>query len=450
MPHPRNILVIGCRGLRVDAFGEAGLWPIVTPHLDNLVDHGLAFNAVAASPGADPAWVSLLSGLHVRQHGLVDDHQNLPRIGGWLGTLRAGGYHTVGVGQLGPVARQLDEMRIVGPLTQTTGGSCEYLRFATKIGVSLPVQAQRRHRMAQGPFGMARGLEEPTHDVDGFIGSTAVSMIERLPRNKPWCMTLGLTGPGNDLPAPQLYEHVLEPDRLTRPFTPADMRSVEQLAWFDYPRHLLQGVDPNEAARIRQHYLARVCMLDAMVGMLRDAIDRHGHAPDTWIVLVSDRGYLLGEHGLYSGTSFLTGQTNTPLWLLPPAGLNRPDAPVDEPEDLLISMVDLAPTLCAIGQVDGRAGWPGRSLLPAVAGEAVGSPLTISEYRQRVMLETMRHKVAFDLEEQAPRLLFDLVTDQQEKRNLIDTPAAANVLDGLRVQMAEALMPLRAVGPRGI
>jgi hypothetical protein len=62
----------------------------------------------------------------------------------------------------------------------------------------------------------------------------------------------------------------------------------------------------------------------------------------------------------------------------------------------------------------------------------------------------MRHKVAFDLDEQAPRLLFDLVTDQQEKRNLIESPAAANVLDRLRVQLSEALLPLRAVGARGI
>lgn len=444
------MLVILCRGLRVDAFGDAGVWPIVTPHLDNLVDHGLAFNAVAASPGAGPAWVSLLSGLHVRQHGLVDDAGRSPRINGWLAPLREGGYHTVGVGELGWVARQLDEMRMVGPITQTRGGSCEYLRFATKVGLSLPVQAQRQHRMRQGPFGMGRGLEEPTHDVDGFIGSAAVSMIERLPRNKPWCMTIGLTGPGNDLPAPQLYEHVLEPDRLTRPFTPVDMRSVEQLAWFDYPRHLLQGVDPSEAARIRQHYLARVCMLDAMVGMLRDAIDRHGHAANTWIVLAGDRGCLLGEHGLYGGTSFVTGQANTPLWLLRPTGMNRTDPSAQQADDLLISTVDLAPTLCAIGQTDAPAEWPGRSLLPAAAGEAVGSPVTISEYRRRIMLETMRHKVAFDLDEQAPRLLFDLVTDQQEKRNLIESPAAANVLDRLRVQLSEALLPLRAVGARGI
>ena len=82
----------------------------------------------------------------------------------------------------------------------------------------------------------------------------------------------------------------------------------------------------------------------------------------------------------------------------------------------------------------------------AVHGRGVGDEASISEFGGRLMLETLRYKVAFDVETARPRMLFDLLRDPEERNDLLDTEVSANVLDMLRWQLGQSLVPLRAGG----
>jgi len=445
MPRDRNILVILTSGQRGDALGGAGVWPIETPHLDDLALAGLALTTVSPSPARVPALISVLSGLHVRQHGVTDETDAVPAVGGWMGRLAEAGYHTVGVGRVGPIADCLDEARLVAEVDVTDAGMCEYLRYAEQTGVLERVEQQRRVRARSGPFDMADGMDEPTDDVDGFILASALATMEQLPRDRRWAMVVALTGPGNDLPAPRGYVQQIPRRGLRRGLVPPDQREVDLYADFPYPRHLLQEVDVKTAITLRQHYLARVAMLDASVGMLRDAVGRFGHARRTWTVLAGDRGQLLGERGLFACTSFLGSSTYAPLWVAPPGGEATDKTNEDEirGQDGLISGVDIAATICAIGGVDAPVGCTGESVLPALGEANVGRDAAISEFGDRLMIETLQYKAVFNVKTGKAEVLFDLLHDPDERENLVETEG--DTIERLRLKLAEKLLPLRPV-----
>lgn len=445
MPISRNLLVILTSGQRPDAFSHIGSWPLNTPQLDAIAKSGVALAAVTASPATAPGLTTLFTGLHPRQHGVLDDGLDTHApIGGWVRQLIEAGYHAVGVGRIAPIAHQLHDSCIVADPGSLDPRGCSYLSAVEGRGILLRILRQREQRMKTGPFELDAPAIAPTDDIDGFIAQRARQMIERLPTDRPWVCIVSFTGPGNDLPAPSYYFNKVDSPKLTERFIPADLRKLDYYAETVYPRALTQRLNADAIAHIRRHYLARVTLIDHAIGVLRDAIDRNGHTPRTWISFTSDHGMMLGEKGLVGHRATLGAALYVPLYFLPPAGLPARD-PARVPSNGLISSVDFVATLCAIAGVDAPRGCTGHSLLPAMHGEDVGGDCVISEYGTRLILETLQHRGVFDVETQKLRALFDLLKDPDERNDLADHPEAMNVSDMLRWTLANALMRLRPI-----
>jgi arylsulfatase A-like enzyme len=444
MPFRRNLLIILTHGLRADALGDAQAWPLRTPALEKLAQRGACLIAGSACPADPGGMVSLLTGLHVRQHGYFDQAPGPAACEGFPAQLADAGYHVVGVGQVGAIEPWLDEAILVEDVEQADSARCQYLTAMRAKGFRAAIQQQRRQRQRYGPFEPDRLLLEPDDDVDGFIAVEARRAMERLPRDKPWALIVIFSGPGNDLPPPVLYDGLIEPELLTDGFTPADFTQVDALAELDFPRVLLQRLEPGKIGRIRADYLGRVSLIDHGLGRLMASVEERPDASRIWTLLASDRGCLLGEHGLIGHRSFLAGAIEVPILIVPPApGRAAPQ----EFHDGLISTVDLAATLAALAGCDSPRASAGRSLLPALSGEPVLPVLgggIISEFGPRLMLETERYRVIFHAELQRAIALYDLLFDPDERENLIELPTGRNVLDALRWRLGDALLPLRA------
>jgi hypothetical protein len=80
-----------------------------------------------------------------------------------------------------------------------------------------------------------------------------------------------------------------------------------------------------------------------------------------------------------------------------------------------------------------------------LSGEVVGRTAQISEFASWLALETLQHRIVFDTDRQQPLMIFDLLEDPDERRDLLGTPAGSNVIDMLRWQLAGELMPLRPI-----
>lgn len=459
----RNLIVILARGLRSDALQDERAWPLQTPRLQALADRGLRLVATSASPADPGGRASLLTGLHARQHGLLYDRDatqpTRPRPGrtepsrpledGLPQRLRAAGYHLVGVGQVESFRAALHQAVVVAELDQLNPPRCDYFRAMQDAGLAPALIEQRKQRLRTGPFepiAAGRLLLDVEQDPDGFIGAAAVRALKDMPTDRPWALFVVFTGPGNDLPPPTIYSEMIPHKRLEGGFVPAELTALDALAEPAYPRVMLQRLEPHMVTRLRADYLGRVAMLDHHAGKLADMLTNRADRSRTWTCVTSDHGHLLGEHGLIGRRSFFFGAVQTPIILTPPPFDDRYTAV--EMEQGLYSTVDVAPTLAALAGCDMAHETAGRSLLPLLQGGAVlpqfPGDSALSEFNDRLMLETEQHKIVFHRTTRQCLGLYDLLTDPDERVNLLGKPRGSNVLDALRWRLAEALLPLRA------
>ena len=440
----RNLVIMFGHGLRSDALSDSQAWPLDTPSLQALASRGLRMIATSACPSDPGGMVSLLTGLHARQHGCWRQGATAPACAGWTAALADSGYHVVGVGRVGLIQQWLTEAVAVADVDELAPAQCAYLEAMRAKGLDAAVTQQRRQRKRAGPFEPDRLALDPNDDVDGFIALEARRALERMPADRPWALVVIFTGPGNELPPPTLYDGIVDAHALEVGFVPADQTRIDALAELDYPRVMLQRLGPAAIGRIRSDYLGRVSLLDHGVGRLMSAADDRADRDRTWFVLGSDRGCLLGEHGLVGHRSFLAAALETPAIIAQPTAVS-----VDR-SDELISNVDLAATIPHLAGADLPPAVAGRSLLPLLAGEPltprIAGGAVLCEYGRRLLLESERHKVVFDTETRQVIGLYDLLDDPDEKNNLLDTGEGQNLLDTMRWRVGDALLSLRSPG----
>ncbi len=462
MPLDRNLIIIFARGLRSDALEDSRCWPLQTPYLQRLSEKGVRLVATSACPADHGGMVSLLTALHARQHGYLDQGQppvptatgsktdggnvslaQQAACDGWPAQLVDVGYHLVGVGCVAAIEPWFDTAVLVKDVdAMDARDSCAYLTATRQKGITAAILHQRRQRQRSGPFEPDRLLIEPADDIDGFITDQACKLLTEMPADRRWALVVIYSGPGNGLPPPTLYEGMIDPSQLSHGFTPADFTEVDALAELDHPRVMLQRLEPQQIGRIRSDYLGRVSLIDHGLGRLQAALEDRPDHQQAWFVFGSDRGQLLGENGLVGHRSFLSPAIDVPVIIAPPGGTPKVD------QNQRVSTVDVAATIAELGGCDPLKAGAGRSLVPILKGQRLDRPdqeAWISEFGTRLMLRTDRYKVIFNTDSRQAIGLYDLDEDPQEQKNLIGTIVGENLLYALRWRVGNALMPLRAM-----
>jgi len=106
--------------------------------------------------------------------------------------------------------------------------------------------------------------------------------------------------------------------------------------------------------------------LDEQLGLLFDELERRGVLDQTWVVITSDHGEGLGEHGLFEhGFSLYRTEIHVPLLLIPPAS-REAGRVVRE----TVSLRDLPATIVELVSLGDRPPFPGRSLAALWGGSA--------------------------------------------------------------------------------
>ena len=169
-----------------------------------------------------------------------------------------------------------------------------------------------------------------------------------------WLHTRGMGGPW-DAPL-ELRQQYADPEDPPSP----DFTAVPAMELGD-------DADPDKLLGIAHAYAAQVSVLDTCIGALVDAIEESGLADNTLLLLLSARGFALGEHrrvGADDGRLF--GETTHLAWMLRfPGGLGgaaRSQALV-QPADLPATILD----------------WLGLPADPALASTTISAILSQSQ-----------------------------------------------------------------------
>jgi choline-sulfatase len=389
-----NVLLITTDQQSSRSLAALGQATGATPHLDALAQRGTLFaNSWCVDPSCSPARAAWVMGRPGSETGVVlnrlESRNDLPEMGGWLrdqgvNTLLLGKWHVPG---LDP--RAGFSVGCPAPLNADLGDPMQ-LRAALGALATLP---------ADQPFFLWVSLLGP-HDV-----CHATILLHQLQAHGA---ILGDVPPEALPPAP-----VNLTDRAGEPALIGQARRGPAVGSWTAEgfRHLRWWND------------RMVGMVDAIIGRLLQGLAESVHAANTSVIVTSDHGENLGEHGLTFKESPYEAALSVPFFFSAPGRV----AATGVDRQRLVSGLDVFPTVCDLFGLAPPPGLPGRSVLAQLEGRDPGHPYIVSETLvEGRMVRDARYKlVRFRADPQG--MLFDLQADPYERHNRFGDAALAGV-----------------------
>jgi arylsulfatase A-like enzyme len=452
-----NVLLFVVDALRADVLEPYGHPRVKTPNAMSLSERGVVFeNAFVQAPYTWTSFGSLLTGKYPRRHGLVlmdprvrmslQANVTLPlhlkqaaHAGG--GTLRDGDF--------------AGATFMTGTLSQGSGlmhGFDWY--FEAMAGHEL-VSLDSRWSVYRSELLLSKVKNKLTQRFDsGLVTTTAVDWL-RANADKRFVGMVHLYSTHTPYdPEPEFRAQYCDP-AYAGPIQAfyAEHRMAIERGEYD--------PTPADVEQIRNLYLAGVAQADRDVGLVLDELERQGRLGDTVVILTSDHGEELSDHGLWEHNWMFQTNLRIPLivsWPNGPEGMRS-----GRRETAIVESVDVFPTVCDLldlappADEDEYQKLDGKSLVPLLRGEVDAvKEFSFAENGQFVSIQDADWKLivraeVFSEEDgwerarsgeiERPRL-FHLAADPEEHTNVFaDEPEQAERLHGA-LAVWDASMPI--------
>jgi len=170
--------------------------------------------------------------------------------------------------------------------------------------------------------------------------------------------------------------------------------------------------------RMRALYAAEVTMMDRWLGKFLQRAHELGALERTLLVVLSDHGHCLGEHG-YTGKppyALYPELTDTVFMIRHPGGKGA-----GQKSDFYASTHDVAPTILGFLGIQQPTPMDGQDLTPLLEGDDPASPRDhITQGYYRYICCRDENRVMFCLSDGSDAHLFDAVNDADQRRDLAE------------------------------
>lgn len=458
-----NVLWIMMDDCRADGLGCYGTSWAKTPFMDEIAGRGVRFEtAIVQNPVCVPSRTSMKSGYYAHETGINSmgprrGERPKPKpdlLNAWkkvgIGLNNVGKIHGYrqdweGKGDVQPYFGVTGEIRAKRDWAGTPNmeRAKEIRRKLKEAGREYPATVTKTHGWA---IGGAVPLE-PEESSTWRMGTLAVDTLEELTsKDEAFFLRVSFHAPHVPCVVPDKY--FIDPATITLP-----LPSEEELA--SKPKYERENIQVYAGAELtreqigvaRSTYYGMVALVDTQVGRMLDVLKRAGQLDNTVIVINSDQGFQLGEHGFWKKRCFYEQNVKVPFVLSCPDLL-----PAGKVIEAPVEMVDFVPTLMELCELEVPKGISGRSLMPLIKGE-------VKQWREAcfcehdyatdmyeelrsggarcVMVRTQDWKlVEFAAETKAGRngSLYDLKNDAAERVNLYEKQEYRGVVSELREQ----------------
>ncbi|MFT5050485.1 MAG: iduronate 2-sulfatase [Chlamydiales bacterium] len=355
-----NVLLIAIDDLRPE-LGCYGVERALTPNLDKLASGGVCFtSAYCQAAICTPSRTSLLTGYRPDSTGVVDLQAHFrdtrPHVVTLPQSFKSAGYRSVSVGKL---FHKPDPASWSEPVFHPDRG----LKYALEENRA-PGRDQR------GPAVERVDVPDEAYR-DGLVAEEAIQALRRL-KDEPFFLAVGFYKPHLPFAAPARYWDLYARENIDLPLNasfPEDAPSFGRHDWHELRVHggiPEQGpLDDSVARELVHGYLACVSYVDAQVGKVLDELDALGLADDTIVVVWSDHGYYLGEHGMWCKMGTLEEALRVPLIVRAPGVAQAGAASAG-----LVELVDVYPSLCELAGLPVLDHLEGTSFVPLLAQPA--------------------------------------------------------------------------------
>ncbi len=344
-----NIVIIFTDDQQYDSYGANGRSKVQTPVLDRLAARGARFtNAHAALSLCSPSRAAVLTGRYGSANGVQQLGAKL-REGeiSFAQDLKHSGYTTLFSGKwhLRNTPQDLGFDR-----------ACSFKGNGTYFGRKVNDEGREL---------------QPEEHIDLYCARKSAEMIkDAAEQDKPFilfhCTQLPHMDGNLSWPAAKKFNDLYTVEDMPLPANWNDSLKDKP----DYMREVrnrtqakVYGYDKPE--NIRKHakdYYAVVSEMDSFLELILKSLKENGVEDNTYVIYMSDNGWMLGDHGMTSKVLPFTASTRVPLVI---AGPGIKQGVCDTPALNL----DLTATIYDLAKVEPTAKLHGRSLLPMVKGE---------------------------------------------------------------------------------
>jgi arylsulfatase A-like enzyme len=445
-----NIVLVTASGLRPDHLGIYGYDPAISPNIDALARRGIRFEqTIAQASWTEASMASLLTSLYPTELGIAcraglscQPHLDQRRLT-LPEALQGVGYNTQGyatspwlIADLG-FGQGFDHFEGVrakepfdlSPMEATTLG-----RFlgCRRDAAACRLMEKGHAVLFDAPIPSGSGGDQVNARVARFLD------LHGDERFFLWIH----------------YTDALPPYNLEPPFRPLPQdplaspeRALRGMGYWELgdPFTVRETLLPLDVQGLTALYDGEVNRVDRLVGGLVALLETYGLTDRTLVVLTGTHGQEFMEHGGYTyGHTLYDEVLRVPLIVAGP-GISAPGQVVKTP----VGLLDLAPTLLDAAGASIPPEAEGRSLVPALRGQALAERPVFSEslYRVPYELKAMRqngYKLIYHVDDGSLEL-YDLNADPGEQRNLSgsDIQATEMMKSALSAWMEHTLRVMR-------
>ena len=381
-----NIVILISDSQRWDAVGLNSLTACRTPTFDRVAGEGVYFNHLrCASPICSPARASLFTGFEPHQAGMPHLPSATPSSAEtsetaemvitkptFVARLRAADYRCYLAGKW-----HLGRDNVADSFDFFAGHDeygNDYAAWCKEQG--LP-EGRLFNRPGQNPFRSHRppGMSLPTTaisdmppgtDWDAWTVRLALDFLDEIDYSRPFLLVGCTRGPHQPLVVTPEYYDLYDESQISEPENfrpgPGEPEFIEgsyfRQLWRDW------GTDFSAWRKSIAVYWGLVTYIDSLFGQIVEQLDQRGVLEKTLLIVTSDHGEMLGQHGLLHKECPYEENLRVPLAMRLP-GVIKQGVTVS----MDISQIDFAPTILAAAGLSPDPGWEGENLLSYVNGE---------------------------------------------------------------------------------
>ena len=430
----QNILFISIDDFRpkISSYGETKM---ITPNIDKLASEGLQFNNAytnIAVCGASRA--SLMTGIRPSLNRFNDfstrAQVDTPQAISLNQLFMDNGYETISYGK---IYHHSDDFQ---------QHWSEKDKGQIQSDFQDPKSIERVNNAEKGEYGN-KNLTYEYPDVDdyayndGKITQNAINKLKVLKEDdQPFFMAVGYVSPHLPFIQPKKYWDMYDHDSIqladnsyqpeNSPFIAieAQHNSAElRKNYLDIPA---QGKLDDDLARNLIHgYYASVSYMDALIGELIKELDDLGLRDNTTIILWSDHGYFLGEHGFWCKHSTFHEAVKIPFIM------SSPGYAKNQITDSFTELVDVYPTLCELANITPPTYIHGKSLTPVLKNPSIQLKDEIyTRYKQgeAVIDANYSYTEFYRGKTYVGNMMYDMKTDLKQNIDISKTPANAKLV----------------------
>ncbi|MCC6511372.1 MAG: sulfatase [Pirellulaceae bacterium] len=382
---PPNILFIFSDDLAyqaISAYGDSRKL-LETPHMDRLAREGMRFDrCLVGNSICGPSRATILTGKYSHMNGFYNNSNSrfdssqvtFPKL------LQAAGYSTAIMGKWHLVSDPVgfDEWHILpgqgiyyNPPMIHKGEKVKHTGYTTDVITDLsidwlkkrdktkPFMLMSQHKAPHREWSPAirhlgwdkdRQHTEPETLFDDFAGRSRAVVEHDMGIDKTFTELDAKLKPAPGLTPEerQQWDAYYEPRNAA--YRQAKLSGKELVRW-RYNRYM-------------HDYLGCVKAVDESVGRLLEYLESEGIADNTIVVMTSDQGFYLGEHGWFDKRWIFEESLRTPLLVRWPGSVKAGSSSSE-----LVSLVDFAETFLDVAGQPIPAEMQGRSLVPVLKGE---------------------------------------------------------------------------------